>query len=702
MKKLLPFLILSLAVILAYGNTLFHSFHFDDIPSILEKPWIRGLDKIPEFIFSYWQRPLVILSFNLNYAISKFEVWSYHVFNIFFHLTATLLVYQLAQLMVRVSSTTQAIQSENKTSPIPLLAALLFALHPLNTQSVTYISSRSSVLATCFYVASLILFFKGILNRKEAVASLSKKAFSGAGYILLAGLCFLLGALSKQIIVSLPAILFLFHFYFLSSSRFSRWLIEQGKWIALAAVPLGGGILYKQFWGGGVASASSTPYSTSEYFLTQTFVIPFEYLRKLFFPFNLNIDIDYPLISDWSVWTNWLGILVLSAYIAVCVLVSRKKKTSLNLRLIGFNMAWIGITLFPTSSVIPLLDLAVEHRTYLPMVGFSLLSAALIAGLWQHIQNRIHKYGNGGLAFKPIASICVLLLLVCYAAGTLNRNAVWKDEISLWADAKKKSRNLVRPYNNLGEAYDKLGEYDKAIPEFEAALQLNPHYFFALNNLGNIYGKKQEYAKAIHYFEKTLAGKPDYSPAHYNLARAQHLTGKPNEAIKSYRLAIRFNPYFEQAFYNLANLALQSGLVEESIENFTQFLAMQPNHAKARFGLGNAYAMLGNFDLALIEFQQSARLDPTFIFPAVSIANIHLQRGNIDAAIGTYNEILSHQPEIAGVHKNLGMIFYQVKLDAEKAAFHFQESLRLEPNQPQAPVIQSIVAELQLQKNSSN
>ena len=85
MKKFSPVLLLTLAVFLVYGNTLFHSFHFDDIPSILEKPWIRGLDKIPQFIFSVWSRPLVILSFNINHAITGFEVWSYHAFNILFH-----------------------------------------------------------------------------------------------------------------------------------------------------------------------------------------------------------------------------------------------------------------------------------------------------------------------------------------------------------------------------------------------------------------------------------------------------------------------------------------------------------------------------------------------------------------------------------------------------------------------------------------
>ena len=102
MKKISPVLLLTLAVFLVYGNTLFHSFHFDDIPSILEKPWIRGLDKIPQFIFSFLSRPLVILSFNINHAISGFNVWSYHAFNILFHLAAACLVYRLALQIEKV------------------------------------------------------------------------------------------------------------------------------------------------------------------------------------------------------------------------------------------------------------------------------------------------------------------------------------------------------------------------------------------------------------------------------------------------------------------------------------------------------------------------------------------------------------------------------------------------------------------------
>jgi tetratricopeptide (TPR) repeat protein len=696
MKKFSPVLLLTLAVFLVYGNTLFHSFHFDDIPSILEKPWIRGLDKIPQFIFSVFSRPLVILSFNINHAISGFNVWSYHVFNILFHLTAACLVYRLA-LLIETFFQSKGTPADNRRAGVPLFSAFIFALHPLSTQSVTYISSRSTIMVTIFYLAGMILFFKGWLKKNEHTARTSGEKFFFSGHWFLAGICLILGILSKQTIVTLPVMLFLFHFYFVSGATFLKWLKGQIKWMALIAVPVVCILTWKHFLGGGIVFASQTPFSWASYLLTQTFVVPFEYFRKLLFPFNLSIDVDFPLISDWSLWANWIGVLALMVYLWLCVRVSDGAKN--HHRLIGFGMAWVFITLLPTSSFVPLLDMAVEHRTYLPMVGFALLAAGILRGLLNQLDAPMLSLW--ALKNQKVFATGAVLMLVFYSVGTIERNAVWKNEISLWTDVKKKSPNLLRPYNNLGEAYDKRGEFDKAITEFEAALSLNANYFFALNNLGNIYGKKKNYPKAIGYFEKALAQKADYSPAHYNLARALDLTGKPDLAVQSYLKAIEFNPYFEQAFFNLANLLLQRGKPKEATEYFLKFLKMQPDHARARFGLGNAYAVQGKLETAYAEFQKSATLDPEFVFPHINMANIEMQRGNIESAITTYQRLLTRHPKLAGIHKNLGMIFYQFKNNREQAAFHFKESLRLEPDQPQADVMRSFLTDPASRKKTS-
>ena len=681
-----PKLVLVAVIGLAYGNTFLNAFHFDDIPSILEKPWIRGLDKIPQFLFSFFQRPLVILSFNINYAFSEFSVWSYHLFNIIFHVLATLLVYQLAH---RVLDYLKEFSPQKGFAFFPFYVAMIFALHPLNTQSVTYISSRSSLLVTVFYLGSLILFFKGFKTWKET-------GRKGWGHFLGSGICFLLGGFSKETIVTLPAMLFLFHFYFISRETPKAWIATNAKWIFLLAIPLLAFVGYKQLAAGGLLSASSAYLQPGTWFLTQTSVVPFEYFRKMLFPFNMNIDIDFPILSDWLQSESWLGMVVLGLFIIFWVRISSHSSETDSLeagrRCVGFGMAWILLTLLPTSSFIPLLDVAVEHRTYLPVVGFVFMFAGGFGCVRTWCKEVSPRFS---FPATKLVNSCAVLILLCFSIGVIIRNGDWKDEVTLWTDAKKKSPNLVRPYNNVGEAYDKLGKYDEAIVEFEGALKIEPNYFFGLNNLGNIYGKQRKLPQAIGYFQRALEQKPDYSPAHYNLARAFHLTGKRQEAAESYRKAIKSNPYFEQAFYNLAYLAMELSLFDEAIQNFKKFLAMQPNHSKAHFGLGNGLMMKGHLDLALAEYRKSAQLDPKFAFPYLNMANIQMRTKNIPAAIANLEKALSINPTMPAVHLSLGMVYHQFHGNKEKALGHLKESLHLAPDQPRAKFIRSLILEME-------
>ncbi len=687
MKRIFPYFILVLIIFLAYANTWMNSFHFDDITSILKKPWVRGLDKIPDFIFSFGQRPLVILFHNINYWMSEYRVWSYHLFNTLLHAAATLLVYRLTS-----QARSFLVNGGTGWTSLPFIAALVFGLHPLSTQSVTYISSRSSLLATIFYLATMTLFFKGLQTPMPVEGG---KRRYGLGYFLGAGLCLGLGAMSKEIVVTLPAMLFLFHYYFVSRATFLQWLRDQGKWIGTLVAVLGTAILFKISWSGGLLPNSSAQISPADYLLTQTSVIPFEYFAKMLFPFNLNVDIDYPILSGWAHPANWKGIVALLLYLAILIAVSASRghgqpHENYSRKLVGFGMAWAAITLLPTSSAVPLLDVAVEHRTYLPLVGFSIAFAALVCGLFQRF-----RLPETGMAFPfAICLAATMSVFILFAAAAMDRNRVWKDEVTLWADAKKKSPYLIRPYNNLGEAYDKRKEYAKAIPEFEAAVRLNPNYFFALSNLGNIYGKIKQYPKAIEYLRKALQVNPEYAPANYNLAKALHLVGKPEEAIEHYRQATQHDPYFEEAFYNLAALALQLGRNEESMENFQRFLKMQPRHHGAHFQLAHAYAGLGRLDDAIKEFQKTVEIKPDYIFGYVGIANIMLQTGKIDNAIRVYEVALILQPGMVGIHKNLGMLYRQKKTHPEKAAHHFQEYLHLQPNAPDAEAVQSIIDQL--------
>tara|TARA_B110000438_G_scaffold71092_1_gene71290 strand:+ start:1748 stop:3823 length:2076 start_codon:yes stop_codon:yes gene_type:complete len=685
MKKTLPYLAMVFLIWLAYGNTLQHSFHFDDIPQILEKPWIRGLDKIPDFIFSYSQRPLVILSFNINYAVSGFKEWSYHVFNITFHLLVVFLVYRLGKTIIsHISQETEL--TDNPINKIPLLAALIFAAHPLNTQAVTYISSRSSVMATIFYLITIMLFFEGVYAKKEG--QIKTKYLFVVGAVI----SFAIGLLCKLIVISLPAILFSYHYYFISNHNIKTWIKGQWKRILFAVCLLASAILYKKYFSvGGLLGASILNLTTWEYFLTQLGVIPFEYLRKMLFPFNLTIEPAFQVIRDWKSIVLISGIFILGILSFGWIKLSSSQRRSKKYSFEAFGIIWILITLSPSSSFIPLLDVSAEHRVYLPLVGFSIVSASLLIRLQIFIQQSIKNNTQSICNSEKILSmsgIFIFLILASLLIGTRERNKVWKDEVSLWSDAKLKAPFVSRPYNNLGEAYDKLGNYNMAIAEFEAALRLAPNYFYALSNLGNIYGKKKEYARSILYTKKALQQKIDYAPGHYNLAKALHMTGNTKKAMESYEAAIQYNPYFEEAFFNLGFLALELKQLKKSVDNFKKFLKMQPNHPRAHYGLGTSYAMMGNDEDAKRYYKNAIIYDSEFLSPYINLANIHMASGNLVAAKNLLKIVLLKNPSLAGVHKNLGLIYMQEK-DIANAKNHLKEYLRIMPMAQDALAIKS-------------
>ncbi len=680
----MPYLILTLGIGVLYGNTLSHSFHYDDFPSILEKPWIRGLDKIPTFITNYSIRPVVIFTYNLNYTLSEFEVWSYHLFNISIHLAVVLLIYLFTKLMIDFLHRAQP-SFPWTWKNVPFIASIIFAIHPLNTQAVTYISGRSSLMATLFFLATCILFFKGFQNRPQSkkYCSLNPSKLKSTLYFISAMICLILGGLSKIIVITLPAILFLCHFYFYSGKTFRNWITTAYVPILLIAMPMATFIAYRLFSKGGILPTGPTEFSASTYFLTQTFVIPFEYFWKMLFPINQSIEVHYPIISDWSLLTSYIGLATLGIIVLIIFWLSSFS------RLAGFGLAWMLITILPTSSFVPLLDVAVEHRTYLPLAGFSIFFATTIDGLIQLFKNSASKL--------KLAYGCCGIIGICMAALLVHRNAVWKDDVSLWTDAKSKAPNLVRVYNNLGEAYDKQNQYPEAIKEFQTALQMDPNYVFALNNLGNIYGKMKHYNKAIPYFQKVISIKERYAPAHYNLARAFQSTNQNDKALIHYRKAIDIIPHFEQAIYNYALLGIQMKKPEIGIEYFYKFIELQPNNVRGYFGLGNVYAYSNQFDQAIEIFKKGIEADPNYLLTYVNLATAQMQSGKIEDAIKTYQQILKKNPGIAGVHKNLGLIYAQHQPNIQKAIFHFEKSLDLDPQQPEAPIIQNVLLEMKNQ-----
>lgn len=338
MKK---YLVLGFAVWAVYANTFFNAFQFDDFPAILRRPWIKGIEQIPTFIFSWKERPFHLLTLNLNYEWTRFNVWSYHVVNIAAHMAVIwTLFYFLTQTINRMDSGL-------KYRSLPFTAALVMAVHPLNVEAVTYISSRSAVFATLFYLLTLLFFFQ--------------KRYFWAGIS-----CFL-GFMTKPILVSLPIMGLLYRYFFISKENFRLlfWITVLVMIVAMVSK-----IVISGFNVGPVAQR----YTPSEYLLNQLNVIPMEYFRKMIFPINLNVD---PFFVDRQGWT-WLGSYLGPALIFLWVTIAFFIHKITGNPFIVFGMLWAFITLLPTSSIFPLLDLVAEHRTYIAMPGFCMALAGFL------------------------------------------------------------------------------------------------------------------------------------------------------------------------------------------------------------------------------------------------------------------------------------------------------------------------------------
>ena len=405
--------------------------------------------------------------------------------------------------------------------------------------------------------------------------------------------------------------------------------IELSKLIAVGSGLLLGGVGLRIALKGPLLVTSPTNYSSADYLLTQTFVIPYEYIRKLLLPINLNLDIGFPMITDWWRPNNWLGFLSLAILFAGFLKIRD--------RWIKFGLSWGLITLLPTSSFIPLLDPAVEHRMYLPMAGFSIAGGSAICLLKETIRNRNLAGPFSRLTLWRSTWAGSMAIVVLFASMTTDRNRVWQNEVTLWSDSKKKSPHLERPFNNLGEAYDKLKRYDMAIAEFENALKLNPNYIFALNNLGNVLGKMGEYEKSKIYFRRALLVDTNYATAHYNLAHALSITGKKKEARKHYLEAVEYKPYFEKAWFNLAVTESEIGEFESAIKHYKKFLEFQPRHAKAWFGLGMAFFKLDYTTKNSLDLKAKLNLNSNVVNSTKTIVKYTIQtysktddRGPID------------------------------------------------------------------------
>jgi len=550
--------------ILAYSNSFFCSFHFDDAPSIVNNPAIKNLYHLKD-IWNFWPcRFICYLSIAFNYHLNGLHEWGYHFFNLTVHLLSAFLVWWLT-LLTLSTPLMRGNKINRHRDRIALFAALIFVSHPLQTEAVTYIVQRAASMATMFYLASLCLYIKfrtlqGSVKRPNCFdfLRLVSKGFSNAFWVVgkfvsLRGgrsptkqsfsmqnfyyTCSLISAIlamfCKEIAITLPIMILLYEYCFLKNNDKLNWRIIFPFLCALMIIPLTMGLTHSvNFQEMHRMADRSAQISTGHYFLTQCRVIV-TYIRLLFWPINQNLDYDYPVYKSLFQWPVLTSILFLLSILAGARFIFSKY------RLIAFSIFWFFLTLLPESSLIPIKDVIFEHRLYLPLVGFSLF---FVSSTYYFLENKSLKFWL----------IILSMTIACFSILTYQRNKVWANEFTLWNDIVQKSPHKARGYNNRGFEYYHQGDYTQAILDYDQAITLDPKYADAYNNRGIYFMHQSNPTQAIADFDQAIKENPKDFQAYYNRGMIYHNLGQLSQAIKDYSKAIELNPNTMQAYNNRA------------------------------------------------------------------------------------------------------------------------------------------------------
>ena len=589
--------LLAVAVIFIYAETLSGPFIFDDRNNIRDNPHIRisqitwsGLTSAAVDSPSH-HRPVANISFALNYYMHGYNVVGFHAVNIIIHIVTGILLYFLVQTTFR----TPALQSRyERYKWISFFSAAIWLFHPLQTQSVSYIVQRMNSLAAMFYILSFLCY-----------AQLRVHPQDRRKWALLSG-CILAGMLAlgtKENAATLPLFLLLYEWYFFRDLSL-KWLKEHLALLAglllltaiVALVFLGIHPLDK-IWAG-YAFRNFTP---AQRLLTEMRVVIF-YISLFFWPHpsRLNLDHDFALSHSLTD-----PITTLFSMLAIVVLLVLAVVTAKNQRLISFGILWFLGNLVIESSIFGL-EIIFEHRLYLPSMMFSLVVVVLV-----------YRWVRPAW-LKPLI-LCTLTIVA--ALWTYERNEVWGDRIAIWQDCIKKSPHKARPYNNLGAALADAGQYDKAIEQYHKALQINPYYPNAYTNLGFALAKQGKVEQSITQFLKALELKPRDYETLSNLGVALLMQNRQAEALEYLSEAVALNPYFAKAHNNLGVALNRLGRAQDAIDQYSIALQLDPDYAEAYNNLGVALANQGRFDEAIEQFSAALK-----IYPGYANARQNLER----------------------------------------------------------------------------
>lgn len=625
-RCLTVFLIILSAGVISYASGLLADFQFDDYYAIVNNPLIKHFS--PAVLWDHYKARLVTnFSFTVNYLLFGLDVFWWHMINLVIHVVTAFFAYLLTFITLQSPPLKDRFKDDDRHL-IALFSSLIFLVHPIQTQAVTYIVQRATSLAGLFYLGAMYFYARARLNRH----------IRSYGWAVAFAL---LGVMTKPIVITLPFMIVLYDFCFLSSLKktklenFFLWVLFLLPMVAVPFLLLGKARLT---WESIQTIDGYGSMPQMHYLLTQ-FKVAMTYLRLLFFPVGQNLDYDYRIATSLfepAVFISVIG-LILIGWLAL-----RLFKTE---RLMSFGILWFFIAISAQSSIFPLADVIYEHRLYLACYGFSVFLCIAIY--------RILKIPK---AYKAVMGVIVFLLMVT----TCSRNMLWGDSVAFMQDVVAKSPNKARPHNNLGFIYFTLGDFVQAENEYSKAIALDPGYFVAYNNLGMAYYEQGKIDEAKNIFEKVIMLYPDYPDPYTGLGLVYQESGKENFAFRLFTEAVTLYPYNAAAYIGLGNIYQNRGDWGAAKKQFQKAVWLNPDSAYAHYNLGNISFKQGNFYEALLSYQRAVRLRPNFAQAFNNMGNIFFYFSDNEKAVGMYEKAIQYNPFLPETYLNFANALFEV------------------------------------------
>jgi len=536
--------------VLAYVNTFTVPFLLDDNAGIVENDSIRHLWPPGRMLSPPGQttvagRPVANVTFAVNYALGGLNVLGYHILNLAIHVLAALVLFGIVRLTLRTPGLENAYGAA--ASPLALVVALIWLVHPLQTESVTYVVQRVESLMGLFYLLTLYCAIRGFT---------SERVWWSVGAVAFCAL----GMATKEVMVSAPLMVLLYDRVFVSGSfrevfrrRWKPYVGLAATWVILAALVATGprirtvGFEFKDM-------------AVLDYALAQGPIV-LHYLRLAFWPQPLVFD--YGWVMPQATVGVAPGVLAMTGVFAASVLalVFRPR--------LGFLGAWFFLILAPSSSVLPIrTELAAEHRMYLPLAAVVVLVVVGCRWVGLSLPRSWRRPAGAGLAVVVVA-------LLGYAAR--QRNGDYRSPLVMWTDTVAKQPDNFRAQNNLGSELKDAGRLDEAITHYREAIRLKPDCQPAYCNMGTALTLRGEYAEAVDSFARALLLKPDDDITHYHVGYCLLRLGGTAEAVKHFRQAAALTPTDARRRQDIAAMLAGYGEVEEATGYYREAMQLKPD-----------------------------------------------------------------------------------------------------------------------------